>query len=314
MPRLGFLEQPPPALRDLWTTADSEQEVEGRLGPYRLLRRIGDGGMGVDLFLAQRVDQFEQHVAIKRVRREIATPTLVERLRVERQILAGLEHPCIARLLDGGADARGFPYLVMEWIQGVPITEYCDRERLNVEERLRLLLVVCDAVSYAHQPAHRAPGPQATQHPGDRGRPAEAVGLRHRQVDFDDWRWGRHFGCRAPVHAELRRPRTDRGQAGIDRQRRLLSGCRTLRAALWSLAAPARWPDARRSLAPDRGVAPLGAQRRSRPGGTGASQRRGDRRRCRAARRGRSEGVTTRCPAASPGRGSRRDLPESAAI
>ncbi len=145
----GFLEDPPSEIRAAGLAPETTTGGT-QLGPYRLIRRIGEGGMGV-VFLARRVDQFEQQVAIKLIRRELATPLAIDELRGERQILADLEHPSIARLLDGGADPQGLPYLVMEWVQGVPIDEYCDRQRLSVEERVRLMLEVCSAVQYAHQ-------------------------------------------------------------------------------------------------------------------------------------------------------------------
>lgn len=122
-----------------------------RVGRYRLTRRIGTGGMAV-VYLAERADeQFEQRVAIKLVSQRLVDPVIEERARVERQILATLDHPNIARLLDGGTTDDGLPYIVMEYIDGVPIDEYCDRHRLSVDERLDLFHRICSAVHYAHQ-------------------------------------------------------------------------------------------------------------------------------------------------------------------
>ena len=121
------------------------------IGPYRLIERIGHGGMGV-VYLAERCDgEFEQTVAIKLVRGAFVTPALIRRFRAERQILATLQHDGIARLLDGGVTPDGVPWLAMEHVTGLPITEHCDRTRMSVEQRLRLFQRVCSAVHYAHQ-------------------------------------------------------------------------------------------------------------------------------------------------------------------
>ena len=121
-----------------------------RLGPYRLVRMLGEGGMGA-VYLAERDDdEFLQQVAIKVVR-GLLDPERVRQFRTERQILAWLEHPNIARLLDGGTTTDGLPYLVMEHVEGAPIDRYCDEARLDIAARLRLFLTVCDAVSHAHR-------------------------------------------------------------------------------------------------------------------------------------------------------------------
>jgi len=121
-----------------------------RIGPFRLLREIGSGGVGV-VFLAERADdEYHQEVAIK-VIRGVATGDAVRQLRHERQILAGFDHPDIARLLDGGATAGGLPYLAMEFIRGAPITEACIRRKLPLRARLELIAEVARAVHYAHQ-------------------------------------------------------------------------------------------------------------------------------------------------------------------
>ncbi|HEY8483211.1 MAG TPA: serine/threonine-protein kinase [Longimicrobiales bacterium] len=123
----------------------------GRVGAYRLLGVIGRGGMGT-VYLAQRDDaEFEKRVALKLVRRGMDTDDILLRFRYERQILASLEHPNIARLYDGGATADGRPYLVMEYIEGVSITRHCDEARLSIDARLRLFADVCRAVQFAHQ-------------------------------------------------------------------------------------------------------------------------------------------------------------------
>ncbi len=121
-----------------------------RLGAYRILRSLGRGGMG-EVFLGERADgAFEGRVAIKLVRPEGSEDTLL-RFQAERQTLANLEHPNIARLLDAGSTADGRPYLVMEHVDGVRIDRYCDDLQLGVEERLRIFLDVCEAVQHAHR-------------------------------------------------------------------------------------------------------------------------------------------------------------------
>jgi eukaryotic-like serine/threonine-protein kinase len=122
-----------------------------QIGPYRVIRELGRGGMGV-VYLAERADgQYRRRVAIKRIRSASADDPVHQRFLAERQILAGLDHPNIARLLDGGVTDDGRPYLVLEYVDGMPITAYCDRHRLGVEERLRLFLEVCAAVQHAHR-------------------------------------------------------------------------------------------------------------------------------------------------------------------
>lgn len=130
-------------------TAEVELPAGTRLGAWTLVRKIGEGGMGA-VYEAQRSDgHFEQTVAIKLLR-GLPTASALEFLARERQILAGLAHPNIARLLDGGATAGGQPFLVMEYLDGVPIDQYCRRERIAVPRLLQLLIEVCAAVSFAH--------------------------------------------------------------------------------------------------------------------------------------------------------------------
>ncbi len=122
-----------------------------RIGAYQLIAHLGRGGMG-DVYRAKRVDaQFDKEVAIKLVRTGYDTDVLLARFKTERQILANLDHPGIARLLDGGATDGGLPYLVMELVDGEPIDRYCEHHNLSTPERLRLFQAVCAAVSYAHQ-------------------------------------------------------------------------------------------------------------------------------------------------------------------
>jgi len=124
--------------------------VGARLGPYLISRQVGEGGMGV-VYEAQRADgQFEQRVAIKVLKRWLVSETDVTRFRAERQILADLDHPNIARLVDGGATPDGLPYFVMEFVEGSYIDEYCRSHDLTLAQRLKLFETICDAVNYAH--------------------------------------------------------------------------------------------------------------------------------------------------------------------
>lgn len=131
--------------------AQADDLIGALLGSYRIESRLASGGMGT-VYLASRADdQFEKQVAVKVVKRGMDSEEIVRRFRRERQTLAALNHPSIARLLDGGVTAEGRPYLVMEYVPGLPIDMYCDEHRLSMVERLRLFLRVCDAVRYAHQ-------------------------------------------------------------------------------------------------------------------------------------------------------------------
>jgi serine/threonine protein kinase len=122
-----------------------------QVGAYQLVACIGRGGMG-SVYRARRADaEYENEVAIKLVRAGYGTDLVLQRFRAERQILANLGHPNIARLLDGGATASGEPFLVLELVDGEPIDEYCDKHNLSIDERLKLFRDVCSAVSYAHR-------------------------------------------------------------------------------------------------------------------------------------------------------------------
>jgi non-specific serine/threonine protein kinase/serine/threonine-protein kinase len=122
-----------------------------RIGPYKVVRELGHGGMG-SVYLAERDDeQYHQQVAIKLIHPGLRSEAIRRRFRNEMQILANLNHPNIARLFDAGETANGVPYLVMEYADGVSINRYCDEHDLSTEKRLQLFCTVCDAVQYAHQ-------------------------------------------------------------------------------------------------------------------------------------------------------------------
>lgn len=146
-PTLG----PTVSMKDGELPLEKSLPPDRRIGPYRLIRELGRGGMGAVYLAARADDQYEKHVAIKLVRGGPDSAEIVARFRRERQILASLDHPNIARMLDGGTTEDGFPYFVMEYIQGQPLDEYCDSRTLPVAERLRLFVSVCAAVQYAHR-------------------------------------------------------------------------------------------------------------------------------------------------------------------
>jgi len=131
--------------------ADREPEPPRRLGSYRLVEVLGEGGMGT-VWLAERDDDaYRQRVAIKLSRGSALSPANLERFRAERRILARLEHPAIARLLDGGETPERIPFLVMELVEGVPLPRYATEHALDETERLLLLLTICEAVEHAHR-------------------------------------------------------------------------------------------------------------------------------------------------------------------
>ena len=133
------------------STSESASRDEERIGSYRIVEIIGEGGMG-KVYLAERADaQYRQQVAIKIVGRHAATSQIIQRFLAERQILANLDHPYIARLLDGGETADGLPYLVMEYVEGRSIIDYCRDQGASLDERLDLFVKVCDAVDHAHR-------------------------------------------------------------------------------------------------------------------------------------------------------------------
>jgi serine/threonine protein kinase/tetratricopeptide (TPR) repeat protein len=147
--RAGRFLEPP----GLAATADLPRPAEGPgtvIGPYKLLEPIGEGGMGV-VFMAEQSQPVRRMVAVKVIKPGMDTKQFIARFEAERQALALMDHPNIARVLDGGATESGRPYFVMELVRGIPITDYCDREQLSITERLDLFVLVCRAVQHAHQ-------------------------------------------------------------------------------------------------------------------------------------------------------------------
>jgi serine/threonine-protein kinase len=148
----SFGEQPVFAIPEDLFPRESEAAVVGRrFGVYQVIREIGRGGLGAVYLAARADDEYRKEVAIKLIRRGLDTDDILRRFRTERQILAQLDHPNIARLIDGGTTDEGLPYFVMEYVKGEPITAYCDGHSLKLSERLDLFQKVCAAVTYAHQ-------------------------------------------------------------------------------------------------------------------------------------------------------------------
>lgn len=146
-PTAASIHSPPPAA----SGAATEPVIGSQVGPWVLRRLLGHGGMG-DVYLAERTEQdFQQRAALKLIKLGMDSGEIQRRFLSERRILARLEHPNIARLIDGGVDSRGRPYFVMEWVDGLPLTDYADAHGLDADARLRVFLKLCDAVAHAHR-------------------------------------------------------------------------------------------------------------------------------------------------------------------
>jgi serine/threonine-protein kinase len=142
----------PPASRPT-ITVESSRLAEGPgtvIGPYKLMEQIGEGGMGV-VYVAEQARPVRRKVALKVIKPGMDTRQVIARFEAERQALALMDHPNIARVLDAGATDSGRPYFVMELVRGVPFTDYCDKAKFPIPERLNLFAQVCHAVQHAHQ-------------------------------------------------------------------------------------------------------------------------------------------------------------------
>ncbi|MFH2052116.1 MAG: serine/threonine-protein kinase [bacterium] len=128
------------------------EAIGAQIGPYRLIHRIGEGGMG-EVFEAEQSEPIRRRVALKVIKQGMDTQSVIARFDAERQALAMMDHPCIAKVFDAGATERGRPFFVMEYVDGEPITDYCNRRRLNNTARLELFVRVCEGVQHAHQKA-----------------------------------------------------------------------------------------------------------------------------------------------------------------
>src|SRR5512136_2217034 len=115
----------------------------GMVGPYRLLEKVGEGGMG-EVWVAEQQKPIHRRVAVKLIKAGMDTRQVIARFESERQALALMDHPAIARVFDAGETEQGRPYFVMEYVQGIPITDYCDQNRLTTQERLALFSHICE--------------------------------------------------------------------------------------------------------------------------------------------------------------------------
>jgi serine/threonine protein kinase/tetratricopeptide (TPR) repeat protein len=141
---------PSPSQADVTVDRPIVERPGDAIGPYRLMEQIGEGGMGV-VYVAEQHQPVRRKVALKIIKPGMDTKQVVARFEAERQALALMDHPNIARVIDAGATESGRPFFVMELVRGIPITDYCDRERLSIPERLELFVLVCRAVQHAHQ-------------------------------------------------------------------------------------------------------------------------------------------------------------------
>jgi serine/threonine protein kinase/tetratricopeptide (TPR) repeat protein len=141
----GMLDSPPPGLK-----VDADPAPDMQIGPYKLLEQIGEGGMGV-VYLAEQKEPVQRRVALKIIKPGMDTRHVIGRFEAERQALAMMDHPHIAKVYDAGTTESDRPYFVMELVEGVPITKYCDEQQLTLSQRLELFIPICQAVQHAHQ-------------------------------------------------------------------------------------------------------------------------------------------------------------------
>src|SRR5690348_1132395 len=141
-----------PAVDDVTRPAPARAASGAMIGPYQLLQMVGEGGMG-EVWLAEQKHPVRRRVALKLVKAGMDTRQVIARFQSERQAIALMDHPAIAKVFDAGSTPEGRPYFVMEYVAGVPITTYCDAHKLTMPERLELFTQVCGGVQHAHQKA-----------------------------------------------------------------------------------------------------------------------------------------------------------------
>src|SRR5262245_51531638 len=146
----SFLERPPAEYVETGGCAPIIEKPGVTIGPYKLMEQIGEGGFGL-VFVAEQHQPVRRKVALKVIKPGMDTREVVARFEAERQALAMMDHPHIAKVLDAGTTESGRPYFVMELVRGIPITDYCDQNQLSPRERLPLFIAVCQAVQHAHQ-------------------------------------------------------------------------------------------------------------------------------------------------------------------
>jgi serine/threonine protein kinase len=140
----------PPNPATLVVSLPLEEQIGEQLGRYKLLQKLGEGGCGV-VYLAEQHEPVRRRVALKVIKLGMDTREVIARFEVERQALAMMDHPNIAKVLDAGATATGRPFFVMEWVPGIKITDYCDQNKLTTAQRVALFIQVCQAIQHAHQ-------------------------------------------------------------------------------------------------------------------------------------------------------------------
>src|SRR5437016_5574067 len=146
----SFMDSPAVASRGETVAVKPAERPGDRIGRYKLLQQIGEGGCGV-VYMAEQEEPVHRRVALKVIKLGMDTKSVIARFEAERQALAVMDHPNIAKVLDAGATETGRPYFVMELVRGVKITDYCDQNKLSTEERLQLFLQVSRAIQHAHQ-------------------------------------------------------------------------------------------------------------------------------------------------------------------
>jgi serine/threonine protein kinase len=129
-----------------------DMQAPKSIGPYELIRKLGEGGMG-QVWLAEQTAPVRRQVALKLIRAGLYDEALFQRFQSERQSLAMMDHPAIAKVFEAGSTPNGQPYLVMEYVPGLPITDYCDEKKMAIRERLDLFIKACEGVQHAHQKA-----------------------------------------------------------------------------------------------------------------------------------------------------------------
>lgn len=144
----GLLDEPPSGVES--PLIDLTSESSSQFGPYKLLQQLGEGGFGV-VYMAQQQDPVRRNVALKIIKPGMDTKEVIARFVAERQALALMDHPNIARVFDAGETDQGRPYFVMELVKGVPLTEFCDENQLSNRDRLELFVTICRALQHAHQ-------------------------------------------------------------------------------------------------------------------------------------------------------------------
>ena len=208
-----------------------------QIGPYKLLQQLGEGGMGV-VYMAEQKEPVKRRVALKIIKPGMDTRQVIARFEAERQALAMMDHPNIAKVLDAGATESGRPYFVMELVNGLPVTKYCDEQHLTPKERLELFVPICQAVQHAHQKGiiHRDLKPSnilVALYDGQAGSQDHRLRCGQGDQPDADRKDDVHAARPGRGHAGVHEPRAGRAESAGHRhaQRHLFAGRRALRVA-----------------------------------------------------------------------------------